>query len=246
MARDYDYTFHFINGKYAKNYINGYPERTFDLKYEQLYSQEKIIEDLSREINAENLNKGVRINYNNKDFFSCHFSYDMNLYSDKKFNKKYTIIIPKKLVTSCIEVKNNVNKLTGLLNSVINVQIQNEEALKRRKMKIKRDKVKKFIGVVITATGIVGAMVALDTAYEGEKEFNEQRHQEYINDANERRRKNGLPPIDLVDENGQPYKSWDEFYSSVGKEEADEKDELNESLLNQAYANIERETQNQR
>ena len=190
------------------------------------YSQNEILNKIYNSFNTNNLEKGECFEYS--DYFKIVFSYKTLVEQNKINENRIDIKVPKTNLEdeNCY---NNFNRLLTMCNQLNKIKIINQQKIEAEKKRIKLEKKNNFIWAVVLATSMLLTAGSLAYAISESAKADQENQQQLIDDINNARKAKGKPPIDLVDDDGHPYDSWDAFYSDVAKKQ--ENDNSNEEEI---------------
>lgn len=156
----------------------------------EAYHKSDVISAVEQSIIDKNLKKAVKVD-NPK---SNHIYYVFKM-ADEESKSKFKVGVPRK---NYDENDPYIRSLNALKEAGVNIKIAN------------RTKLAAAIGAYIIAGSLIGAAFVI--GYEKDCQIWEAENRQHIEDINAGRAENGLPPIDLVDENGIPYNSWEQYH----------------------------------
>ncbi len=176
-------TYLFRDGDIARKRVGGHLSA-------EAYHKGDVIGAVEQSIIDKNLKKAVKVDNPRNN----HIYYVFKM-ADEESKSKFKVGVPRNIYD---ENDPYIRSLNALKEAGVNIKIAN------------RTKLAATIGAVIIAGSLFGA--AFITGLEKEWEYQDAKMEQYFEDVNKGRAENGLPPIDLVDENGIPYNSWEEYH----------------------------------
>lgn len=188
-------TYIFRDGDIAKRKVGN------TLSNESYYKQD-VIGAVEQAVISEQLKKAVKVD--NPKRYSSNIYYVFKM-ADEESKTTFRVGIPRK---SYDENDPYIRSLNSLRTAGANIKIAN------------RTKLAATVGAIIIAGSLFGA--AFVTGLEKEWEYQDAKQQEYINEINEGRAENGMPPLNIVDEQGNPYDSWQQYFED--QKEMDEQE----------------------
>jgi len=168
----------------------------------EAYHKSDVIGAVEQSIIDKNLKKAVKVDNPKNN----HIYYVFKM-ADEESKSKFKVGVPRK---SYDENDPYIRSLNALKEAGVNIKIAN------------RTKLAATIGAVIIAGSIMGA--AFMTGLENEWKYQDAKMEQYFEDVNKGRAENGMPPLNIVDEHGNPYNSWEEYHQDQ-KELEESKDE---------------------
>lgn len=176
-------TYLFRDGDIARKRVGGHLST-------EAYHKSDVIGAVEQSIIDKNLKKAVKVDNPKNN----HIYYVFKM-ADEESKSKFKVGVPRNIYD---ENDPYIRSLNALKEAGVNIKIAN------------RTKLAATVGAVIIAGSLLGAaiMVGLEKDYQ----VWETQNRQFIEDINAGRAENGLPPIDLVDENGNFYHSWEEYH----------------------------------
>jgi hypothetical protein len=185
MKERHTETYLFKDGDIAKKKTGNYVSS-------ESYYKKDVIGAVEQAIIDEHLKKAVKVDNPKRYNSNIYYVFKM---ADEQSKTTFRVGVSRK---SYDENDPYIRSLNALKVSGANIKIAN------------RTKLAATIGAVIIAGSLFGA--AFITGLEKDWEYQDAKQQEYFEQINEGRAENGMPPLNLVDENGNPYNSWEQYY----------------------------------
>ncbi len=189
-------TYIFRDGDIAKRRISN------SLSNESYYKQD-VIGAVEQAIIDGKLKKAVKIDNPNRSKSYIYYIFKM---VDEQSRDTFKVGVPRK---SYNEEDPYIRSLNSLKEAGVNIKVAN-----RTRMALAAS------AFVLTSAVLAGTFMY---GLEKEWEYQDKQMESYFEDINSSRAERGLPPVDLVDENGTPYDSWEEYF----------KDNINEVETNE-------------
>lgn len=183
MKDRYTETYLFRDGDIARKRVSSHLSK-------EVYNKRDVIGAVERAIVDKELKKAVKVDNPKNN----HIYYVFKM-ADEESKSKFKVGVPRNAYD---ENDPYIISLNALKEAGVNIKIAN------------RTKLAATVGAFIVAGSLLGA--AFMIGLEKEWEYQDAKNQAYIEQINEGRAENGLPPIDLVDENGNFYNSWEEYH----------------------------------
>ncbi|MGE5455707.1 MAG: hypothetical protein ACM3O4_01185 [Ignavibacteriales bacterium] len=196
MKERHTETYIFRDGDIAKKKLGN------TLSNESYYKQD-VLGAVEQAIISEQLKKAVKVD--NPRRYSSNIYYVFKM-ADEESKTTFRVGVPRK---SYDENDPYIRSLNSLKVAGSNIKIAN------------RTKLAATIGAVIMAGTLFGA--AFMSGLEKEWEYQDAKQQQYFEEINQGRAENGMPPLNIVDENGNPYNSWQQYYEDQKALEEQEK-----------------------
>lgn len=180
-------TYLFRDGDIARKRVGGHLSA-------EAYHKGDVIGAVEQSIIDKNLKKAVKVDNPKNN----HIYYVFKM-ADEESKTTFRVGVPRK---NYDENNPYVRSLNALKESGVNIKIAN------------RAKLAATVGAVIIAGSLLLPPLgkAIITSIERQDAANAAKMERFFEDINAGRAENGLPPIDLVDENGIPYNSWEEYH----------------------------------
>jgi hypothetical protein len=185
MKERYVETFLFRDGNIAKRQVGK------SLSAES-YDKNDVIGAVEQAIIDKKLKKAVKVD--NPKRYNNHIYYVFKM-ANEESKTTFRVGVPRKTYD---ENDPYIRSLNTLKVSGANIRIANHTKLVAS------------VGAIVIAGSLLG--VAFMHGLEKEWEYQGAKSAEYVEELNEARAENGLLPIDLVDENGKPYNSWEDYF----------------------------------
>ncbi len=164
------------------------------------YSKDDVVDVVSNLINSNQLTKGHKIDKKSSIYVIYRFVYEEETMSGKTIKYAYRVKVSKAYYE---DNKPYTDRLEALVKSSHAIRTVN--------------KVKMLAIGVATTLVMSGAMVLINDAAEKEAEIRNQQTIEYVQQLNDERRENGMPPIGAAYEDGTPfqgsYQDWVKYIS---------------------------------
>ncbi|MDD2435796.1 MAG: hypothetical protein PHO63_06075 [Bacilli bacterium] len=161
------------------------------LSNESYYKQD-VIGAVEQAIIDGRLKKAVKIDNPKRSKSNIYYVFKM---VDEQNRDTFKVGIPRKLYN---EEDAYIRSLNSLKEAGVNIKVAN------------RTRLALAAGVLILSTAIMaGGFVK---GLEKEWEYQDKQMESYFQEINESRREQGIPPINLVNEEGIPYDSWEQYF----------------------------------
>jgi len=183
MKNRYTETYLFRDGDIARKSVGSHLSK-------EAYYKRDVIGAVERAIIDEELNKAVKVDNPKNN----HIYYVFKM-ADEESKTTFKVGVQR---NNYDENDPYIQSLNALKVAGVNIKIAN------------RTKLAATVGALIIAGSLLGA--AFMTGLEKEWEYQDAKNQAYIEQINEGRAENGLPPINLLDGNGNSYNSWEEYH----------------------------------
>ncbi|MBQ9181420.1 MAG: hypothetical protein IJ134_02170 [Bacilli bacterium] len=178
------------------------------------YDQKEVIAKIQEAYENNNLSKGLFQDYGYEYRFSFKYKY---IDANDKVHTPYIRLSMKKELLDVTVCSMNYSKLRDISDEIVRMKKLNRLRIERERRKLALKRKQRFVKIV--AGALAGSLAIAGIAYgvKASNEHDKEMRQMEIDKINKQRMENGIPPLGVVDKDGNQYKDWNDYYKDLGK-----------------------------